>query len=280
MVKSISRRSFLTMAALAAPNAAYARLVEPGWLELTQRECCIPDLARPVNLVHLSDFHASHDVPQQLIERAIEMALQTRPDVICVTGDFVTDATGFDAKWYAKTLRRLAAAAPSFASLGNHDGGVWSATRGGFRTTAEISSIVEGSGISLLANRSARIALRGAELQLVGVGDLWAEDLDAAKAFGGADPHCPTVLLSHNPDTKELLGEYHWTLMLSGHTHGGQVVAPVIGWSPAPVRDREYVSGLKPWKDRWIQVSRGVGNIAGVRYNCRPEVTRIRLLPL
>ena len=66
--------------------------------------------------------------------------------------------------------------------------------------------------------------------------------------------------------------------MLSGHTHGGQVVMPITGANPAPVSDRRYVEGLKPWRDRWIHVSRGVGSIKGVRFNCRPEVTLLRLV--
>jgi predicted MPP superfamily phosphohydrolase len=87
-------------------------------------------------------------------------------------------------------------------------------------------------------------------------------------------------LLSHNPDTKVFVADYRCDLMLSGHTRGGQVVAPVLGISPAPVWDRRYVAGLKRWRDRWIHISRGIGNIRGVRFNCRPEVTRIRLMTL
>ncbi|MCU1257564.1 MAG: metallophosphoesterase, partial [Bryobacterales bacterium] len=260
-------------------GAAYARLVEPGWLELTERACHFPNLARPVALLHLSDFHASKDVPRSLIERAIQMAIDARPDVICITGDFVSDRSGFDPDWYTAVLRRLSTKAPTFAVLGNHDGGGWSASEGGFRGTTEVGRIVEDAGVHLLANRSSRIVLNGAALQIVGVGDLWAGELDADRAFREADGRLPTVLLSHNPDSKALVGNHGWRLMLSGHTHGGQVVMPVLGLNPAPVKDRGYIAGMKPWQDRWIHVSRGVGNISGVRFNCRPEVTKIHLLP-
>src|SRR5262249_19925526 len=279
MRKSISRRRFLFLPVLGASGVAYARLVEPTWLELTQRECAIPTLVRPITLIHLSDFHASNVVPKSHIERAIEMAVGASPDLICITGDFVTDTKGFDAGWYTAVLRRLVLKAPTFAVLGNHDGGLWSASRGGFHTTAEVARIVESSGVYLLANGSHKITCRGAALRIVGVGDVWADDLDAAKAFTEQDSQCPTVLLSHNPDTKELVAEHDWDLMLSGHTHGGQVVVPLIGLSPAPVMDREYIAGLKRWRNRWIHVSRGVGNAFGVRFNCRPELTRIHLVP-
>ena len=99
---------------------------------------------------------------------------------------------------------------------------------------------------------------------------MWAGDLHPTLAFTkrhGTD--IPTILLSHNPDSKAMLYPHHWDLILCGHTHGGQVVAPGLGLSPAPVWDRRYIAGLNRWKGRWIHVSRGVGNVAGVRFNCR-----------
>jgi predicted MPP superfamily phosphohydrolase len=277
-MKSTSRRRFLFLPLLSAAPAAYARLVEPEWLEFTERSCPIPGLAQPIHLTHLSDLHASSVVSQSLIEHAIQMALDSKPDLICITGDFVTNARGFDARWYVKALRRLSEAAPVFATLGNHDGGAWAAATGGFKTTLEITRIVEESGVMVLANRSAIYDAGSSKLQLVGLGDLWAEDLDANLAFRDVSP-LPTVLLSHNPDSKILVGSYPWRLMLSGHTHGGQVVMPIAGLSPAPVWDHRYIAGMKAWRDRWIHVSRGVGNVHGVRFNCRPEVTRITLIP-
>jgi hypothetical protein len=276
---STSRRRFLLAPLLGIPTAAYARLVEPTWLEQTEHQCAIPGLARPLRLAHLSDLHASHDVPVSLLERAVEMVVRSNQDLICITGDFVTNAVGFEPKWYVALLSRLARKAPSFAVLGNHDGGMWSAPLGGLPTTGEVAGIVERSGVELLVNRSVKIRCKGAELQIAGLGDLWAGELDADQAFEEADSESPVILLAHNPDSKTHAADYDWRLMLSGHTHGGQVVAPVLGFSPAPVQDRRYVRGLKKWRDRWIHVSSGVGNIGGVRFNCRPEVTLLHLVP-
>ena len=279
-MKSTSRRRFFLAPLLGLSTAAYARFVEPTWLERTERSCAIPGLTRPVRLLHLSDLHASHDVPESLIERAIAMAIDSNPDLICITGDFVTDTTGFDPHRYTALLSRLPRKASTFAVLGNHDGGLWSADGGGFETTAEVADMVERSGIRLLANSSVRIRCNEATLQIAGVGDMWAGELDAVQAFQETESGWPTILLSHNPDSKSLVARYDWSLMLSGHTHGGQVVIPVAGFNPAPVQDRGYIRGLRPWQDRWIHVSRGVGNISGVRFNCRPEVTLLHLLPV
>jgi hypothetical protein len=72
-------------------------------------------------------------------------------------GDFVTTASGLDAGWYTAALRRLAVQAPTFAVPDNHDGGIWSSSAGGYRTTAQVSRIVRSAGIQLLANRSQKI---------------------------------------------------------------------------------------------------------------------------
>lgn len=274
-MKSTSRRAFLGAAIAGLPTALYARVVEPAWLERTERRCRVPGLAGSLRLVHLSGLHASEDVPMSLIERAIQMAIDCDPDLICVTGDFVAHRSGFDALPYMDLLSRLPDCAPTFAVLGNHDGGLWSLSRNGFATSAKIAQLVSQSGMRLLANESVRFG----GLQLVGLGDLWAHEAEAEQGFEDADPDLPTILLAHNPDSKDVATGYNWRLMLSGHTHGGQVVAPILGFSPAPVEDRRYVRGLKPWQDRWIHVSCGVGNIAGVRFNCRPEVTLLHLHP-
>jgi predicted MPP superfamily phosphohydrolase len=207
------------------------------------------------------------------------MAVDASPDLICITGDFITHRTGFDPRWYVKALSRLSAKAPTFAVMGNHDGGLWAARAGHFETTAEVGRIVVNAGIRLLENRCEQIQCNGADLQLVGVGDLWAGNAEPAQAFERASPALPTILLSHNPDSKAVVAHHPWDLMLSGHTHGGQVVVPVVGLNPAPVWDREYIAGLNRWNDRWIHTSRGVGSIRGIRFNCRPEVTLLHLRP-
>jgi len=255
--------------------------MEPNWLERTVHQVKLPcqNLAASVRVLHLSDFHASRCVPFSLIENAIELGLDAKPDVICLTGDFVTDATPFDESHYVRILRRLANAAPAFATLGNHDGGSWSAHAGGFQDASVITKVLGDSGITLLHNRSQNILIHGQSITFAGVGDLWSR--------GGVDPDCafaevsaedPAILLAHNPDTKDVVADRPWTLMLSGHTHGGQVVLPIIGERFVPVRDKRFIAGLKQWNGRYIYITRGVGNIDGLRLNCRPEVTVLDLV--
>jgi len=111
------------------------------------------------------------------------------------------------------------------------------------------------------------------------VGDVWAGECNPQRAFAsGPAGRLPTVLLSHNPDTKDLLRQFIWDLMLAGHTHGGEVELPFLGQPFAPVVDKRFVRGLHRWEDRWLHVSKGVGSLHGIRVNCPGDVTLLRLV--
>lgn len=273
------RNMLLSMLPAAAGAAAYPFFVEPRWLRVVRHEMpFFGEAGSPVRLMQLSDLHASDEVPTSHIEHAVQRAVEAAPHLICVTGDFITGTTGFSMAWLRDVLRRLAATAPTFAVLGNHDGGLWARGTGGFPTTGPIRDVLSAAGVRLLHNEQTQVDVAGRKLQLVGVGDFWAEEIDAPAAFRDVDPNLPCVLLSHNPDTKFRLGRHPWKLMLSGHTHGGQLRIPLVGTPFAPVADMNYVDDLRPWNDRWIHVSRGVGGVAGgVRFNCPPEVNLITL---
>jgi len=252
----------------------YPTQVEPRWLDKTTTRVSLGGLNRvSCRILHLSDLHASWVVPLDMIDRAIESGLSANPDIVCVTGDFITSRYDYDARAYAATLRRLSATRPTFAVLGNHDGGVWAKERRGSADHAAVSRMLEDAHITLLHNRSQQVAVREGRLTLLGVGDLWSREIDADRAFRSVAPGGPVVLLSHNPDSKDVLARWHWDLMLCGHTHGGQVIIPFEGPRYAPVQDKRFVAGLHPWRGRQIYTTRGVGNHMGVRFLCRPEVS-------
>src|SRR5690349_13982973 len=119
----MTRRSFLLGAAGAATAVAgYPCYYEPRWLDSTERRVrtARPPLSDPVRILHLSDLHASFIVPMSLIQHAITLGLERKPDIICLTGDFITFRHDFDSRAYLAALKRLSAAAPTYAVLGNH----------------------------------------------------------------------------------------------------------------------------------------------------------------
>jgi uncharacterized protein len=274
-----TRRKFLLSSILGLSVPAYGHFIEAEWLQTVVQPVRLPKISpgRAIRVLQVSDFHISPYVPYELVESAIELGLKKKPDLICVTGDFITNDHPFEMERYAKSLRRLSSAAPTFACLGNHDGGSWSATIGGFEDTRTVRTLLAKSNITLLHNRSQVVEVRGQRIQLVGVGDLWENEIDEKLAFREVDSRLPVVLLAHNPDSKDVLAAAPWDLMLSGHTHGGQVLVPVVGERFVPVKDKRFIAGLKAWQGRQVYVTRGVGNLGGIRVNCRPEVTILDL---
>jgi predicted MPP superfamily phosphohydrolase len=177
-------------------------------------------------------------------------------------------------------LRRLGEAVPTFASFGNHDGGRWAVAYGGPSDTSAMRAVLESANITCLLNDARVVQIRGQLLHVAGVGDLWTREVDAAKTFSSIEvpPGTPTMVLAHNPDTRLVLGEFAWDLMLSGHTHGGQIVIPLVDYAPVlPVADKRFAEGLQLWRGRHVHITRGVGSILGVRLNCRPEVSLLTL---
>jgi len=278
MKKKASRRRFLqTIAAGGLGTAAYMHWCEPGWLQVGRHTVPIDPALPPVRILHMSDLHASPVVSLGQINDAIELGLTLKPDLICLTGDFITRKYDYFDE-LAQSLKRLSEFAPSFACLGNHDGGRWS-RRWGYADTTKVEGMLSKAGVTLLRNRSVTLIANGRPLRMVGVGDIWAFDLDGAKAFKdiAKAPGETVVLLSHNPDSKTHVRDYPWDLMLSGHTHGGQLWIPLIGAPFAPIRDKRFVKGLRRWGDRWIHVTKGVGNLHGLRLNCPPEISLVTL---
>jgi len=259
---------------------------EAQWLEVQEKEIQLKHLHPKANIrvLHLSDLHLSQAVSLKYLENALKLGLEQSPDLCIVTGDFITERPeAGEFRKYGKLLGHFAAKVPTFACLGNHDGGTWSAEHGGFSSSDAVQSLLRSARVKLLHNEKHEVFIKGQKIDLVGLGDLWSGDclphtcLDRL-SVSTPKKRNPIFLLNHNPDAKDGLREYRWDLMLSGHTHGGQFKIPVENLAPfAPVKDRMMVDGLFNWKGRIIHITRGVGNLYGIRLNCRPEISLLKL---
>jgi len=268
----VTRRNLFAALAPACLTPGWFCYGEPRWFDVTHTRIPMPGI-RPTRILHLADLHISDGMTAADLEPGIRAGLASRPDLICITGDFVSNTAGFDQAGLRRLLRLAAASAPTLAIMGNHDGGAWLARCGGARSSEFMRSVVGSTGVRVLHNESIEVG----DLTIAGVGDLWSGEMAPDHAFTGVDPDRPTIALCHNPDGKTALRGYHWQLMLSGHTHGGQARIPGITPEWAPVRDKRFIAGLYPWNGRHLFITRGLGSPHHVRAFCRPEVSILEM---
>jgi predicted MPP superfamily phosphohydrolase len=259
----VNRRRWIQLASAAALST-YPLYWEPRWLEVTHKHVPIAGLKREIRVLHLSDLHYGFRVPLSLQHAAVTLGLAEKPDLICLTGDYITNNWTDHPIVLVEVFKRLSAFAPTYAIFGNHD-------------VEPLGEILVTGGVRILDNSSDTIDLGGQRLALVGLGDLWTNGVAAAAAFERCPIDVPRIVLCHNPDSKDYLRDFVFDLLLAGHTHGGQLVMPGLGPRAYGIRDQSMLAGLHRWRGHWVHVTRGVGSLWGIRFNCRPEVSILRL---
>jgi predicted MPP superfamily phosphohydrolase len=294
----VTRRQFLQLgcgallggAAACVVGPAYVTQVEPGWLEVTKVDVPLPGLPEALEgftIVQLGDFHLGRYVSAQRVRRSVESANDLDPELIVLTGDFVYGSASYSEPC-ARELASLKAQCGVFAVLGNHD--AWTGAD-------QVAAGVEGAGIRVLRDEAQAVYVGNTRIWLLGVEDTgytagfyggsfsdfraaWQGTGDRLSTLLGEIPaNEPRLLLVHNPDFTEMLPRGRIDLAVCGHTHGGQVHLPLLGRPVVPsCFGEKYASGLVRGPTSLVYVNRGIGLIAPpVRFNCRPEVTLLRL---
>lgn len=291
----ISRRRFIktalgfTAGGIAACISAplYAYCVEPTWIEVTRLDLSLPGLPDSFNgltIAQLSDLHCGVYVSSEMIRRSVEMTNALEPDLVLLTGDYIFRSSIFISTC-AQELSALKSRKGIYAVLGNHD--IW-------HEPDLIASQLEGVGIKVLRNDKAALSAGTSTLWLLGIDDAgfkgasyndfvyaWQEGREFLARLQAEIPENDArILLVHNPDFNENLPEGRIDLALCGHTHGGQVRLPLIGPPIVPSHfGQKYAYGLVQSPASPVYINRGIGLInPAVRFNCRPEITLLRLL--
>jgi len=217
-----------------------------------------------LSILHVSDLHLSGSPDRVFFQQVMDLCRVEEPDLVCVTGDIVDSHSHH--RWIVPVLGRLRWRIAAFAILGNHD--KW-------HDPGLVRRRLRRIGIRPIGNSVEQLDVRGHPLLVIGNEAPWFRPApDLAKCPEGPFRLC----LSHTPDNLPWGRQNGIDLMLAGHNHGGQIRLPLIGSMFVPSRfSRRYDCGSFHEPPTLLHVSRGLAGMQPLRYNCRPEVTRIVL---
>lgn len=253
----------LTHVARAALTEPYMLSIEHTRIQLSR----LPEAFDGFRVVQLSDVHHGPFSSREQIEQAVETANRLKPDIIALTGDYISKERHYAAPC-AEMLGRLEARHGVYAVLGNHDH--WT-------DAALITDLFRAEGIKVLINEGMRFEQNGAAFWLAGVDDTMVGLEDIALALAGSSGNEMKLLLAHNPVVLRRAARAGVDLVLSGHTHGGQVA--IRGERSASGRTRRrLLKGLGRQGNTQIYVNRGLGTVVlPIRYGCPPEISLLEL---
>jgi uncharacterized protein len=282
---STSRRKFLTVGAAVAAGGALAVVGDGTLVEANQPKVIsieiplsrLPQAWDGLRIAQLSDLHYDDYFSVVPIRKAVDLVNGLQPDLVVVTGDFVTSPFSKRRSGQiqaakaiepcAQLVAQMRAPLGIHACMGNHDVAT---------DEAHIVEVLQSFGISTLRNRSVPFERDGGRLWLSGLGDVLEGKYDLKLALKGIPKAEAVVLLVHEPDFAGYVKDVD--LQLSGHSHGGQIRFPLIGAPVLPVMGRVYPRGLRRIGPLTLYTNVGIGTIwLPMRLNCPPEVTLITL---
>ncbi|HTG98637.1 MAG TPA: metallophosphoesterase [Vicinamibacterales bacterium] len=269
----ISRRDVLKGLAAASIGGSAGAVAHGYWYErfhvaLTKETLDVSGLPAALSglrIGFITDLHRSDTVTHELIDRAVQLLMAQSPDLIVLGGDYVTWGDRRFVGPAADALAPLTAPHGVFAVLGNHD------------NDHDMPPALTAKGFVVLRDARTRLTIRGETLDLAGVRFWTRKPSEIAYVLRGAAPNL--ILLAHTPMRLIEASSLAVPLVLSGHTHGGQIVLPGIGAVAA--REFPVIAGAGRRENTRIFVSRGVGTVyVPVRLNCPPEVAVLTLRPV
>jgi hypothetical protein len=222
----------------------------------------------------LSDFHYDPYFSSHPLHTAIAMVNGLRPDLIVLTGDFVSipmvgdgEKAAFAAEPCAGLLRQMGAPCGLWAVLGNHDDGT---------DPEHVARALEAENINVLANGSVAIERDGARIWLAGVNDVLSRTADVSEALRGVPAGEAVILLAHEPDFADEASRFPIDLQLSGHSHGGQIRVPLLPPLFLPDMAKKYFLGTYQVGSLTLYTNAGLGTVGlPMRLNCPPEITLV-----
>ena len=283
-LKLLTRRKFfgqflLGASAIAAVGAADTLFVEPRAVVSERVDVILKRLPREFHgfrIAQISDMHFGPYMGRAGLERAVKLVQFFRPDLLALTGDFVSHPfgkpNGAEGARFAEPCAEVFSTVtgiPVIAILGNHDH---------WNNAGIVEGALQDRGIQVLRNRSIPLERGRSRIWISGIDDVLAKAADLGKTLRDVPPSEATVLLAHEPDFADYAAHFPVDLQLSGHSHGGQVRLPGVGALVLPSMATKYPVGLNRVGSLQVYTNRGLGVInPPVRFNCPPEVTFVTL---
>jgi len=278
----ITRRTFLRVAAGTgiAALGVDATVLEPNRPRVVRKDIRLrrwPERLEGFTVAILSDFHFDPYFSVHPIEASIGIVNGLNPDLIVLTGDFVSipelygneEKAASAAEPCADLLRQMHATHGLWAVMGNHDY---------YTNPWQVTSALQARGIKVLANQSSPIERDGARFWLAGVNDVVSGTADLDETLHVVPENEATILLAHEPDYADEVARHRVDLQLSGHSHGGQVRLPLVPPLFLPKLGKKYVWGLYQIGPLTLYTNPGIGTVVlPIRLNCPPEVTLLTL---
>lgn len=294
----------------------WPRFIEPHLLAISKISLKIPSLATDLShlkILQFSDLHMNSRVPDFFLNHLVRKVKELTPDLIVFTGDFLCYSQLENKKRLKDFLNSFTAPYGCYAILGNHDYARFVSVNAkgeydivesttttilrGFQrlftnTTLQsritsrakevghhvgLLKLLEETPFKVLDNSTYLIPIKKAQLNLCGLGEYTLGQCKPEEAFKAYDRKCLGIILSHNPDSLSLLEKFPGELILSGHTHGGQVNLPWM-WKKFTLLENPLLKrGLVHLNKKWIYINRGIGSVMPFRWFSLPEITLITL---
>ena len=254
-------------------------LLEPNLPRIVREDFFLsrwPDRMDGFTVAVLSDFHFDPYFSVHPLHSAIGLVNNLRPDLIVLTGDFVTAPNFGDEKKgalaaepCARLLRQMHAPYGLWAVMGNHDDGT---------DVETVTRALQAENIRVLANQSQAIERDGARFWLAGVNDVLGNTADLPKTLRSVPGGEAVILLAHEPDFADEASRFPIDLQLSGHSHGGQIRFPLLPPLYLPSMAKKYVLGTYQVGPLTLYTNAGLGTVGvPMRLNCPPEITFLTL---
>jgi predicted MPP superfamily phosphohydrolase len=295
----------------------WPRFIEPNLIFTTRLSLPIPNLPKDLEnfkILQISDIHLNENASNLFLAKLVKKCRALKPDLIVLTGDFICYGALREPERLKSLLQQFQAPYGCYAVLGNHDYASFvsinakgdydvitppasSSLSRAFRRLVETKTLtkktteqakstpmhsalvplIQETPFKLLHNATETISVKSTKLNICGLGEYSLKKNDAAQAFQKYDQSYPGIILLHNPDGAHTLKDYPGDIILSGHTHGGQVNLPWMWKKFTLLENMKFKKGLKQSDGKWIYINRGLGSVLPFRWFSPPEILLLTL---